>query len=58
MMTEYMAVFACFSIKAVRIEVVSDLTAKAFIADVKRFLARRGLCGRLYCDNATNLFVR
>ncbi|XP_075150752.1 uncharacterized protein LOC142224858 [Haematobia irritans] len=50
----YIAVFICFATKAVHMEVVSDLTAKAFLASLKRFVARRGLCSRLFCDNATN----
>lgn len=50
----YIAVFICFATKAVHMEVVSDLTAKAFLASLKRFLARRGLCTKLFCDNATN----
>ncbi|XP_059223205.1 uncharacterized protein LOC131996995 [Stomoxys calcitrans] len=50
----YVAVFICFCTKAVHMEVVSDLTAKAFIAALKRFVARRGLCAQLFCDNATN----
>lgn len=35
-------------------EVVSDLTAKAFLASLKRFVARHGLCSTLVCDNPTN----
>ncbi|XP_065365562.1 uncharacterized protein LOC135958593 [Calliphora vicina] len=50
----YIAVFICFSTKAIHMEVVSDLTAKAFLASLKRFVARRGLCTQLFCDNATN----
>lgn len=50
----YIAVFICFSTKAIHMEVVSDLTAKAFVASLKRFVARRGLCSQLFCDNATN----
>ncbi|XP_075170111.1 uncharacterized protein LOC142242417 [Haematobia irritans] len=49
----YVAVFICFCTKAVHLE-VSDLTAKAFVAALKRFVARRGLCAQLFCDNATN----
>lgn len=41
-------------IKAVHIEVVSDLTIAAFLAAFKRFVARRGLCHTLYSDNAMN----
>ncbi|GFX68474.1 uncharacterized protein TNCV_2004881 [Trichonephila clavipes] len=41
----------------VHIELVSDLTSQAFIAAVKRFMARRGKCAKLFSDNGKN-FVR
>lgn len=50
----YMAVFVCFSTKAVHLEIVSDLTTNGFMAALRRFIARRGICRHLYCDNATN----
>ena len=50
----YLAVFCCFSTKAVHLELVSELTTDAFIGALKRFVARRGLCKTIYCDNATN----
>ncbi|GFU11206.1 integrase catalytic domain-containing protein [Trichonephila clavipes] len=39
---------------AVHIEVVSHLTSDAFIATLKRFMARRGKCAKLFSDNAKN----
>ncbi|XP_055936878.1 uncharacterized protein LOC129966476 [Argiope bruennichi] len=33
---------------------VTDLTSDAFIACLKRFVARRGLCSKLFSDNGTN----
>jgi hypothetical protein len=33
---------------------VSNLTSEAFIAALKRFIARRGLMDHLYSDNGTN----
>nr|XP_012146525.1 PREDICTED: uncharacterized protein LOC105663276 [Megachile rotundata] len=50
----YVAVFVCLAVKAVHLEVVSDLTSEAFIAALKRFIARRGFCTNLYSDNGTN----
>lgn len=50
----YLALFICLATKAIHIEVVSDLTSVAFIAALKRFIARRGLCANIYCDNGTN----
>lgn len=50
----WVAVFVCFSTKAVHLELVSDVTATAFIAAFKRFTSRRGHCSDVYCDNGTN----
>ena len=50
----YIALFVCFATKAVHIEAVSDLTADAFIAALRRFSARRGAPRHIYSDNATN----
>ncbi|XP_050495535.1 uncharacterized protein LOC126876672 [Bombus huntii] len=50
----YVAIFVCLAVKAVHIELVSDLTSEAFIAALRRFIARRGFCGTIYSDNGTN----
>lgn len=50
----YLAIFICFSVKAVHLELVPDLTSAAFISALKRFIARRGHCAIIYTDNATN----
>lgn len=50
----YVTVFVCFSTKAVHLEAVSDLSADAFIAALKRMIGRRGLPRDIHCDNATN----
>lgn len=49
----YASIFVCMSTKAIHIELVSDLTADAFIAALRRFVARRGNCKCIYSDNAT-----
>ncbi|XP_062713680.1 uncharacterized protein LOC115258488 [Aedes albopictus] len=49
----YVAVFVCMVVKAVHLEVVTDLTSVACINAVKRFIARRGRVVNLYCDNST-----
>ncbi|GFU86525.1 uncharacterized protein TNCV_4479611 [Trichonephila clavipes] len=41
-------------LKTVHIELVSDLTSRAFIAALKRFMARRGKCAKLFSDNGKN----
>jgi len=50
----YVAVFICFSTKAVHLELLKDLTSNSFILCLSRFVGRRGPLDRLYCDNATN----
>jgi hypothetical protein len=50
----YLALFVCFSTKAVHLEAVSALTKEACIAALRRFVARRGRPAVLYSDNGTN----
>ncbi|XP_018359071.1 PREDICTED: uncharacterized protein LOC108758564 [Trachymyrmex cornetzi] len=50
----YIALFVCFNTKAVHLEAVTNLTTEAFLAALRRFTARRGLCRILYSDNAKN----
>lgn len=49
----YVCLFICLSTKAIHIELVSDLTAEAFLASLRRFIARRGRVSHLYSDNGT-----
>lgn len=53
----YIAIFVYLASKALHIEVVSDLTAEAFIAALRRCIARRGKISKIYTDNGTN-FVK
>ena len=50
----YICVFVSLSIKAVHLELVTDLTSEAFIACLKRFISRRGLPSLIWSDNGTN----
>ncbi|KAI5755226.1 hypothetical protein M8J77_015196 [Diaphorina citri] len=50
----YLCLFICMSTKALHLELVSDMTTSAFMAALKRFLARRGPVLHLYSDNGTN----
>ncbi|XP_075162693.1 uncharacterized protein LOC142235322 [Haematobia irritans] len=54
MVKAYIAVFMCLVTKAVHLELVTDLSSEAFLAALDRFVARRGLCGHIHTDNATN----
>lgn len=47
----YISVFVCLATKAVHIELVSSLTTEAFLAALRRFIARRGLPQRVSSDN-------
>lgn len=50
----YICIFVCFVTKAVHIEAAIDMTTEAFISCLRRFIARRGICSKIYCDNGTN----
>lgn len=49
----YICVFICMSIKAVHLEVVSNLSTEGFLAALRRFIAR-GRPEHIYSDNGTN----
>ncbi|XP_055714786.1 uncharacterized protein LOC129808906 [Phlebotomus papatasi] len=49
----YIAVFVCFSTKAVHLEALTSLSTEAFISMFRRFVARRGLPAQFYTDNQT-----
>ncbi|XP_055589191.1 uncharacterized protein LOC129741476 [Uranotaenia lowii] len=50
----FVAVFVCFSTKAVHIELVADLSTAKFIQALRRFVSRRGLCSDMHSDNGRN----
>ncbi|XP_043498684.1 uncharacterized protein LOC122521989 [Polistes fuscatus] len=50
----YGCIFVCMCIKAVHIELVSDLTTDAFLAAFRRFTGRRAIPSHVYSDNGTN----
>ena len=51
----YMCVFVSLSVKAVHLELVSDLTSEAFIVCLMRFTARRGNPTLIWSDMAPTL---
>ncbi|XP_055622708.1 uncharacterized protein LOC129766221 [Toxorhynchites rutilus septentrionalis] len=50
----YVAVFICFSTKAVHLELVSDLSTAKFIQALRRFISQRGFCAEIHSDNGRN----
>jgi len=50
----YIAIFVCFATRAVHIEVVTSQTTEAFLAALRRSIARRGKPRTFYSDNGTN----
>jgi len=50
----YIAKFVCLATKAVHIEAVTSLTTEAFLAALRRFIARRGRPRTIHSDNGTN----
>nr|CAI5843366.1 unnamed protein product [Callosobruchus analis] len=50
----YIALFICFTTKAIHIEVVGDLSTHLFLNSLKRFFARRGTSKNIYSDNGSN----
>ncbi|XP_062557415.1 uncharacterized protein LOC134222287 [Armigeres subalbatus] len=50
----YIAVFVCFSTKAIHLELVMDLSTAGFIAALRRFIGHHGIPNEIHSDNATN----
>ncbi len=50
----YAAMFVCMTVRAVHIEMVSDLSTSKFIEALQRFISHHGIPAVVYSDNATN----
>ncbi|XP_050676867.1 uncharacterized protein LOC126973587 [Leptidea sinapis] len=49
----YIAIFICFTTKAIHLELVGDLTSNNYLSALRRFIARRGKPSNMYSDNGT-----
>ncbi|XP_077259080.1 uncharacterized protein LOC143895662 [Temnothorax americanus] len=50
----YVCIFICFTTKAVHLELAFSLSTDSFLSALRRFIARRGRCSRIYSDCGTN----
>ncbi|XP_049865557.1 uncharacterized protein LOC126366489 [Pectinophora gossypiella] len=50
----YIAIFVCFSTKAIHLELVGDLTSNNYLLALRRFMSRRGKPVSIYSDNGTS----
>ncbi|XP_052746235.1 uncharacterized protein LOC112051537 [Bicyclus anynana] len=48
----YICIFICFATRAVHLELVSDLTAKAYLLALSRLISRRSKPDEIWSDNA------
>ncbi|KAF6213645.1 hypothetical protein GE061_011366 [Apolygus lucorum] len=50
----YVALFTCLTVRAVHLEVATDLSSGSAIMAIRRFIARRGTPREIFSDNGTN----
>ncbi|XP_059048262.1 uncharacterized protein LOC131843606 [Achroia grisella] len=50
----WICLFICLSVKAVHLEVVTELSTEAFLAALDRFVSRRNICHKIISDCGTN----
>ena len=53
-LTAYISIFVSLTVKAVHLDIVSDLNTDAFIAYMRRFIARRGKPSLILSDHGSN----
>ncbi|XP_026462759.1 uncharacterized protein LOC113365404 [Ctenocephalides felis] len=50
----YIVIYICMTTKAIHLDLVTELSTKSFLASLKRFVSRRGVCSTIHSDNGTN----
>jgi hypothetical protein len=50
----YVCLFICLSVKAIHLELCSDISTANFLAALRRFISGRGKCKFICSDNGTN----
>ena len=50
----YVCIYVCFNMKAIHLELCSDLSTESFMACFSRFVARHGLPSDVFTDTGTN----
>lgn len=50
----YLCLFVCLAVKAVHLELATDLSSQAFLKAFQRFISRRGKPRNVYSDNGSN----
>lgn len=53
----YLCLFVCLTIKSIHLELVSDLSASAFLAAFQRFVSCHGRCTDVCSDCGTNFIT-
>ncbi len=48
----YVVIFTCASVRAIHLELASDMTTATFLSTLQRFVGRRGVPNTIYSDNA------
>ena len=51
----YGCVFSCLSVRAIHLEKLCSLDTNSLLNALRRFISRRGLPEKVFCDNGTNL---
>ena len=48
----WVCLFTCFTVRAIHLELVGDMSAEEFLLSLRRFIARRGIPRQIFSDNA------